>query len=68
MKVEDMSPMDKLKSVKGEALQGNYLVSAKERNSEKKYRHQTSQGRVARTTYAASTSKADARSGSQLNF
>jgi len=42
MRVEDMSPIDKLKSVKGEHLQGNYLVSAKERNSEKKYRHQTS--------------------------
>lgn len=38
MKVEDMSPIDRLKSVKGEAFQGNYLVSAKERNSEKKYR------------------------------
>lgn len=38
MKLEDMSPIDKLKSVKGEAYQGNYLVSAKERNSEKKYR------------------------------
>lgn len=43
MRVEDMSPMDKLKSVKGEAYQGNYLVNAKERNSEKKgYRHHMS--------------------------
>ncbi len=44
MKIEDMSPMDRLKSVKGEAYQGNYLVSAKERNSEKKgsYRNQMS--------------------------
>ena len=32
----DMSPLDKLKSVKGEANQGGYLVSAKERHSEKK--------------------------------
>ena len=40
MKVEDMSPIDRLKSVKGEAFQGNYLVSAKERNSERKYRGQ----------------------------
>jgi len=38
MKMEDMSPIDKLKSVKGEAYQGNYLINAKERNSEKKYR------------------------------
>ena len=67
MKMEDMSPMDRIKSVKGEAMQGNYLVNAKERNSEKKYRHQTSQNRM-RTTYAASTSKADARAGSSLNY
>lgn len=33
-----MSPMDKLKSVKGENFQGEYLVNAKERNSEKKQR------------------------------
>ncbi len=38
MKVEDMSPADRLKSIKGEASQGNYLISAKERNSEKKNR------------------------------
>ena len=31
-----MSPLDKLKSVKGEANQGGYLVNAKERHSEKK--------------------------------
>lgn len=36
MRMQDMSPIDKLKSVKGEMLQGNYLVNAKERNSEKK--------------------------------
>ena len=35
-----MSPMDKLKSVKGENFQGEYLVNAKERNSEKKQRVQ----------------------------
>lgn len=38
MKYQDMSPIDKLKSVKGEAYQGNYLVNAKERNSESKNR------------------------------
>lgn len=31
-----MSPLDRLKSVKGEAHQGNYLINAKERHSEKK--------------------------------
>ena len=36
MKVEDMSPIDRLKSIKGEASQGNYLLHAKERNSESK--------------------------------
>ena len=35
-KIVEMSPLDRLKSVKGEAHQGNYLVSAKERHSEKK--------------------------------
>jgi len=30
--------MDKLKSVKGEACQGQYLINAKERNSESKYK------------------------------
>ena len=63
MKVEDMSPIDRLKSVKGEAYQGNYLVSAKERNSEKKYRGQMSSSRVRGGHYAASTSKVDARCG-----
>jgi hypothetical protein len=38
IKQEEMSPIDKLKSVKGEAYQGNYLVNAKERNSESKNR------------------------------
>jgi len=33
-----MSPIDKKKAVHGEALQGNYLVNAKERNSESKNR------------------------------
>jgi hypothetical protein len=67
MKVEDMSPIDRIKSIKGEAYQGNYLVSAKERNSEKKYRNQMSSSRV-RVGYAASTTKVEARSGSVLNF
>ena len=31
-----MSPVDKHKSVNGEAHQGNYLVNAKERHSERK--------------------------------
>lgn len=35
----EMSPMDRLKSVKGEAYQGNYLINAKERHSEKKNHH-----------------------------
>lgn len=38
-KVVEMSPMDRLKSVKGEAHQGNYLINAKERHSEKKNPH-----------------------------
>ena len=40
MKVEDMSPADRLKSVKGEASQGNYLVSAKEDTRRRKTREQ----------------------------
>ena len=36
MKEKDLSPIDKVKSVKGEAFQGNYLVNAKERHSEHK--------------------------------
>ena len=36
MKEKEWSPIDKIKSIKGEAHQGNYLVSAKERNSESK--------------------------------
>ena len=36
MKEKELSPMDKLKSVKGEAFQGQYLIQAKERNSESK--------------------------------
>jgi hypothetical protein len=39
MKDKEMSPMDKLKSIKGEDSQGNYLISAKERNSESKNRN-----------------------------
>jgi hypothetical protein len=31
-----MSPIDKIKSIKGEAHQGSYLISAKERYSESK--------------------------------
>ena len=70
MKVEDMSPIDRLKSVKGEAYQGNYLVSAKERNSEKKYsrgQHSSSSrlnnARTGAGYYAASTSKVEMRHG-----
>ncbi len=36
MKEKDLSPIDKLKSVKGEDSQGQYLINAKERNSESK--------------------------------
>lgn len=60
-KVEDMSPIDRIKSIKGEAFQGNYLVNAKERHSEKKgYRGHGSNSRV-RATYSNSSSKADSR-------
>lgn len=38
-KALEMSPLDRLKSVKGEAHQGNYLINAKERHSEKKNPH-----------------------------
>ena len=41
-KLQEMSPIDKLKSVKGEAHQGNYLINAKERHSEKKGQHNIS--------------------------
>jgi len=34
----EMSPQDKIKAVKGEKNQANYLINAKERNSEKKRR------------------------------
>jgi hypothetical protein len=34
-----MSPIDRIKSIKGEDNQGHYLVNAKERHSEKKQRH-----------------------------
>jgi len=33
-----MSPTDKIKSIKGETNQANYLIEAKERNSEQKLR------------------------------
>lgn len=36
LREKELSPIDKIKSVKGEAHQGNYLISAKERNSESK--------------------------------
>lgn len=67
MKVEDMSPIDRIKSIKGEAYQGNYLVSAKERHSEKKYRGQHNSSSRLRGPYAASTSKVDARQGGHYN-
>jgi hypothetical protein len=34
-----MSPADKMKSVKGEFNQADYLIEAKERNSEQKQKH-----------------------------
>jgi hypothetical protein len=43
--------MDRLKSVKGEAHQGNYLINAKERHSEKKNHHL---GHHHTTTHASS--------------
>jgi len=69
MRVEDMSPIDKLKSVKGEAFQGNYLVNAKERHSEKKGRAANmSSSRLRYQQYTASASKADARTLSALGL
>ena len=59
MKVDDMSPIDRLKSVKGEASQGNYLVNAKERHSEKKQQRATYSNSKVRSNYAASSSKAE---------
>ena len=49
-KLQEMSPIDKLKSVKGEAHQGNYLINAKERHSEKKNQHQLSQSLQRKST------------------
>lgn len=40
---KEMSPMDKVKSIRGEDNQGNYLVNAKERHSEKKQRRDSQQ-------------------------
>jgi cell division cycle 14 len=37
----EMSPQDKLKSIKGEIGQANYLLEAKERNSERKCKRPT---------------------------
>lgn len=56
-----MSPLDRHKSVNGEAFQGNYLVNAKERHSERKKqrREGLSQTRSGHS-YAVSTTKADA--------
>ncbi len=48
-----MSPLDRLKSVKGEAHQGNYLINAKERHSEKKNHHHAS-AHLQRKTIASS--------------
>lgn len=36
----EMSPTDKIKSIKGEDGQANYLLEAKERNSETKVKRQ----------------------------
>jgi hypothetical protein len=50
-----MSPVDKMKSVKGEAHQGNYLINAKERHSEKKgphvVQHQSLQSRKSTSSH-----------------
>lgn len=37
----EMSPVDKFKAIAGEGGQGNYLLEAKERNSETKSRKPT---------------------------
>ena len=37
----EMSPQDKIKAKQGEQAQGNYLIAAKERNSEQKQRRPT---------------------------
>ena len=37
----EMSPQDKIKAKQGEVSQGNYLIAAKERNSEQKQRRPT---------------------------
>ena len=39
----EMSPADKHKSMNGEVSQGNYLVNAKERHSERKQRERGSE-------------------------
>jgi hypothetical protein len=48
--------MDRLKSVKGEAYQGNYLINAKERHSEKKNAHQQISHQSSNVSSAASSS------------
>jgi hypothetical protein len=67
LKEKDLSPMDKLKSIKGEASQGQYLINAKERNSESKNKpsNKFSQQRRAKQTYS-STSKMELRCDSGL--
>ena len=37
----EMSPTDKIKAINGETGQANYLLEAKERNSETKYKKPT---------------------------
>ena len=65
MKEFEMSPTDKHKSMNGEASQGNYLVNAKERNSERKQRvSELSQNRIGYHPYPVSTSKAERVTGS----
>lgn len=67
-----MSPLDKMKSVKGEAHQGNYLINAKERHSEKKVALQPRKGSSqgvrysgTRQHYSASTYSAAKAAGLQ---
>jgi hypothetical protein len=59
MRDKEMSPIDKIKASRGEDNQGNYLVNAKERHSEKKQRRDSQQRTISRPYYPSSASKAD---------
>jgi len=77
-KMVEMSPLDRLKSVKGEAHQGNYLINAKERHSEKKMPPQMKDTRKSTSSHGTRytvtggqrpTTKADSRGVlTQLNY